>query len=96
MKKIIITAGLLLSATSAALAQSAWTTGTAADMARAGYPSPYGRSSIYALVPKYVSRHSRGFRAYAKIPHPQAGSIDDPALTGGGSAGYNEDVRRDW
>jgi hypothetical protein len=94
-KKIIVAAALLLSATSAALAQSAWTTGSAADRERAGYASPYG-SSLYAYAPGFASRHSSGLSAYAKIPQAQAGSSDDPALTGGGSAGYNDAVRHDW
>lgn len=93
-KKIITTAALLLSATSAALAQSAWTTGTAADSARAGYATPYGHG-FYAYAPGPVSRRSnaRGLGAYAMVPHARAGSIDDPALTGGGSIGYNDFVR---
>jgi hypothetical protein len=93
-KKIIITAALLLSATSAALAQSAWTTGTAADRAREGYASPYA-SGLYAYAPGVVYRDANGLGAYAMVPHTQAGSIDDPALTGGGSAGYNQLERTD-
>lgn len=96
-KKIIIAGTLLLSATSAALAQSAWTTGTAADRARAGYTSPYGGSGLYAYAS--VSRHANGLQAYAMVPHAQdgqPGSIDDPALTGGGAPGYNDSLRHDW
>ncbi len=47
-----------------ALAQSAWTTGTAASRARAGYPSPYGYEGLYAYVPGYgyhaAHGHQRG------------------------------------
>jgi hypothetical protein len=93
-KKIIITAALLLSATSAAMAQSAWTTGTASDRARAGYPVPYA-SSLYAFVPDFAPGHSNGLGAYAMVPHASAGSIDNPSLTGGGSAGYNQLERTD-
>ena len=95
MKKIIVTTALLLSATSAALAQSAWTTGTAADSERAGYASPDG-SSLYAYVPAFGSRRSSGLNAFAMVPQAQGQSQDDPALTGGGSSGYNELVRRAW
>jgi hypothetical protein len=94
-KKIIIATALLLSATSAALAQSTWTTGTAADTARAGYGSPNG-SSLYAYAPDFVSRHASGLGAYAMVPAAQARSIDNPALNGGGSAGYNDTLRHDW
>jgi len=31
--------------------------------------------------------------AFAMVPRGQAGSVDDPAATGGGSAGYNETLR---
>jgi hypothetical protein len=95
MKKIIITAAVLLGATSAAMAQSAWTTGTAADRARAGYVSPYG-GSLYAYAPAFGSRPSSGVDAFAMVPQAQGQSIDDPALNGGGSSGYNDLVRRAW
>jgi hypothetical protein len=94
-KKMIVAAALLLGATSAALAQSAWTTGSAADRERAGYASPYG-SNLYAYAPGFASGHSSGLSAFARIPQTQAGSSDDPALTGGGSAGYNDAIRHDW
>jgi hypothetical protein len=41
MKKIIVIATLLLGATSAAMAQSAWTTGTASNRAATGYSVPF-------------------------------------------------------
>jgi hypothetical protein len=89
MKKIIIATAILLSASSAALAQSAWTTGTASDRERAGYPSP-GGSSIYAYAPDYAARNASGLSAFASVPQGPTGSINDPALTGGGSTGYNQ------
>lgn len=93
-KKIVLAATLVLGATSAAMAQSAWTTGTAADRARAGYPTPYaGGLYAYALAP--VSGDRNGLAAYAMVPRFQSGSIDDPALTGGGSVGYNNLERSD-
>ena len=53
-KTIILTMALVLSATSAALAQSAYTTGAADNRADAGYSSPYG-GGIYAYAPNYDS-----------------------------------------
>jgi hypothetical protein len=93
-KKIIITAALLLSATSAALAQSAWTTGTASDRERAGYPAPFA-GSLYNYAPDFTPGDSSGLRAFDMIPQDGIRSTDNPALTGGGSAGYNEMERQD-
>lgn len=93
-KKIIMTAALLLSATSTALAQSAWTTGSASDRERAGYPSPFG-SSLYAYAPNVAPRDASGLSAFAMVPQAPAGSIDNPTLTGGGSTGYNQLERQD-
>jgi len=50
-RTIILTIALVLSATSAALAQSAYTTGAAENRADAGYSSPNGGAGIYAYVP---------------------------------------------
>jgi hypothetical protein len=94
-KKILVAAALLLGATSAALAQSAFTTGSAADRARAGYATPYG-SGLYAYAPGSVASPANGLGAYAMVPHGRTDSIDDPALTGGGSTGYNDLVRQEW
>ena len=98
IKKIIITAALLLSASPAAMAQSAWTTGTASDRARAGYEVP-NAGGFYAYAPRELSRDTSGRAAYAMVPHFRDGtprSIDDPALTGGGDPGYNDSLRHDW
>ncbi len=46
--------------TTAASAQSAYTTGTAASRERAGYPSPYGYEGFYAYVPGYGYHAARG------------------------------------
>jgi hypothetical protein len=63
MKKIILAIAIVLGAPSAALAQSAYTSGTIASSERAGYPSignpssgSYG-SGFYAYAPGYYSRH---------------------------------------
>jgi hypothetical protein len=63
---------LLLSATSAAMAQSAYTTGTIASDEAAGYPSPYGTGSgYYAYFPGYdYGHHARVHRHYR---HPARG-----------------------
>lgn len=55
-----------VSVASPVLAQSAYTTGTAADSASAGYPSPYRGS--YAYAPNSVSRESGGFGSFAMVP----------------------------
>jgi hypothetical protein len=42
----------------AALAQSAYTTGTEANRVAAGYPSPYGYGSgLYAYAPEHIYGH---------------------------------------
>ena len=42
----------------AALAQSAYTTGTEANRVAAGYPSPYGYGSgLYAYAPEHIHGH---------------------------------------
>jgi hypothetical protein len=54
VKKIVVAIALLLGATTATLAQSAYTTGSAAGNAAAGYASPYGYGSgLYAYAPTY-------------------------------------------
>ncbi len=63
-KNIVVVMAFLLSATTATLAQSAYTTGSAAGNAAAGYPSPYGYGSgLYAYAPTYhvaIGREWRG------------------------------------
>lgn len=64
-KKIIVALALVLSAplglSSAALAQSAYTSGTIASSDRAGYPAvgypSGGGSGLYAYAPGYVAGH---------------------------------------
>ncbi|HZC56271.1 MAG TPA: hypothetical protein VE396_09540 [Xanthobacteraceae bacterium] len=54
-KKIVVAVALVLGATSAALAQSAYTSGTIASSERAGYPSPEGYGAgLYAYAPGYA------------------------------------------
>jgi hypothetical protein len=70
-RKIIVATALLLGATSAALAQSAWTDGSAVDRARAGYASPNG-SGFYAYVPGSFSGQASGLGAYGMVRHSRA------------------------
>jgi hypothetical protein len=64
-KKMVVAIVLLLGAASGAQAQSAYTTGTAASNAAAGYASPGGfGSGLYAYAPAdgygYVARQRGG------------------------------------
>lgn len=59
-KKIITAIAFVLIATSAASAQSAYTTGTIASSEAAGYPPSDGNGSgLYAYVPGYAHAHAR-------------------------------------
>jgi hypothetical protein len=51
-------AALTVGPRAVALAQSAYTSGSAAGNAAAGYPSPYGsESGLYAYAPRYGYSH---------------------------------------
>jgi hypothetical protein len=53
---IAVVAASSIALPAAALAQSAYTTGSAASNAAAGYPSPYGyESGLYAYAPDHVA-----------------------------------------
>ncbi|HEY2528816.1 MAG TPA: hypothetical protein VGJ20_12855 [Xanthobacteraceae bacterium] len=59
VKTIVTAIALLLGATSATLAQSAYTTGTIASSEAAGYGSPGGYGSgFYDYAPGHVSSHA--------------------------------------
>ena len=61
-----------------------------ASPALAQYASQGGPSiSAYHSKHLRISSHRSGSRAFASVPR----SIDDPAVTGGGSVGYNENLR---
>jgi hypothetical protein len=84
--KLIVAAALLLSTAPAALAQSAYTTGSAASNARAGYAIPGGRD-FYGSAPTF---DRPGLSAYGSVGGaPFADRPDSPGETGGGSTGYN-------
>jgi hypothetical protein len=75
MKKIILAVAFVLGASSAALAQSAYTSGTIASSERAGYPAigtpstgSYG-SGLYAYAPGYHSGHVVTRRGRTKFDH---------------------------
>jgi len=55
-----VIAALSIAAPAAAVAQSAYTSGTAASSAAAGYPSPYG-NGFYDYVPNsgFAHHHTR-------------------------------------
>jgi hypothetical protein len=55
-KCLVSAIALLLSATSATLAQSAYTTGTIASNKAAGYPAPYANGRLYSYAPAYRHR----------------------------------------
>ncbi|MFZ3225306.1 MAG: hypothetical protein WA230_07300 [Xanthobacteraceae bacterium] len=65
-KKVSVAIVLLLGTTITTLAQSAYTTGTAASSAAAGLASTYGYSGhggeLYAYVPEYDYAHAVGRR----------------------------------
>jgi hypothetical protein len=86
-KLILIAAIALVSVATPALAQSSWSTGTASSRARAGYSVPY--SSVYG------GRQSSGLRAYDMVPGPYGAGQYSPSANGGGSLGYNENLRTD-
>jgi hypothetical protein len=57
-KKVIMAIAFVLVASSAASAQSAYTTGTIASSEAAGYPAPAGYGSgLYAYAPGYAHAH---------------------------------------
>jgi hypothetical protein len=87
-KLTVLAALALTSIASPALAQSAWTTGTASSRARAGYSMP-DPSSIYG------HRQTSGLRAYGMVPRPDGASRYSPSASGGGSTGYNWALEND-
>jgi hypothetical protein len=78
-----------LGAPAAAMAQSAWTTGTAANRVAAGFTSSYGRANglnAFAMIQEQGGRGSFGM-----LPQTDGhGIARSPAAQGGGSLGYNE------
>jgi hypothetical protein len=107
IKLVLIAAIAVVSIASPAFAQSshgAQVTGSAsnrADISSGHYAPDFGSQnglSAYAEIsPAYgrIARSTRaGLHAFAMAPGALAGSaVDDPALTGGGSYGYNEGLR---
>ena len=55
---IAVVTALGIAMPAAAMAQSDYTTGSAANRAAAGYPSPYG-SGLYAYAPGYWHDHAQ-------------------------------------
>ena len=54
---IAVVAAMGIAMPAAAMAQSDYTTGSAASRVAAGYPSPYG-GGLYAYAPGYSSNHA--------------------------------------
>src|ERR1051325_9621890 len=69
-------------------------TGTAANNAEGGL----GNGGYAWMAPQSgrILYDRSGRNAYAMVPQAPAGAIDNPALNGGGSNGYNESLRHDW
>ena len=83
---IIITTVAKMALVSPALAQS--------------FDPEIGTGNVLALNSQATVPHERaavrqsGIDAFAKVPHVQAGvASEDPVNTGGGSIGYNENLR---
>ena len=75
MKKLLATLAVLTAFATPAFAQYA--------------PQDYQTSAPPSVQHKIAARQN-GLRAFAMVPHSPTGStLDDPSLTGGGSAGYN-------
>ena len=55
---IAVVAALGIALPAAAMAQSDYTTGSAANRVAAGYPSPYGRG-LYDYAPGYWNNHAQ-------------------------------------
>jgi hypothetical protein len=74
VKTIVVAMALVLGATSAALAQSAYTSGTIASSERAGYPSVGGGygSGLYAYAPGYGYGQAEKDR---EVTHERRGRI---------------------
>jgi hypothetical protein len=102
----LIAAVAVVSIASPALAQSshgAQVTGSASNRAdiNGGYYAPdfgnqNGLSAYAEISPTYgrIASSRAGLHAFAMAPGALSGSaVDDPALTGGGSNGYNEGLR---
>lgn len=66
-----------------------------------GIASPvFAQSSQHRVAMHKVHRHTvvapeSGINAFAMAPGGADGSVFSPAATGGGSVGYNENLRRD-
>jgi hypothetical protein len=69
--------------------------GTAFSASAATKPrvSPNEQIAIRHSSHKQLVHRQSGLGAFALVPQAPAGSADDPALTGGGSVGYNAGLR---
>jgi hypothetical protein len=53
------------------------------------------RVGLHKVHRQTVVAHDSGLNAFAMVPGGAGGSAFSPAATGGGSVGYNENLRRD-
>jgi hypothetical protein len=89
-KLIIIAAIASLGIASPAIAQSFDPDAGTGNVLAFGYTSP-------ASGHRSIAVRRSGLEAYAMVPRTQSDpSIDNPALTGGGSPGYNDNLRKDY
>jgi hypothetical protein len=54
-----------------------------------------GKTTVVRHVRVKAAAHRSGRNAFAMVPDGASGSAFSPAATGGGSIGYNENLRRD-
>jgi hypothetical protein len=69
--------------------------GNVVPFSYAPVPAPNDQVAVRQTSHAKVAGRQNGLRAFARVPGGAAGGdANDPALTGGGSAGYNEMLQR--
>jgi len=68
-------------------------TAFAASAATKPRVTPNGQIAVRQSGHEKLAHRQSGLNAFALVPRAAAGSVDDPAATGGGSTGYNESIR---
>ena len=89
MKKLLAVAAILAGVASPAFAQA-----FDPEMGT-GNVLPFSYEPVAAQTHRVPVNHN-GLRAFAMVPDRRAGGIDSPALNGGGSTGYNENLRTNY
>jgi hypothetical protein len=75
-KCLVSAIALLLSATSATLAQSAYTTGTVASNEAAGYPAPYANGRLYSYAPALPAHSLKAGGRDPRFSRNRRGAVD--------------------